>query len=138
MLAERLGGTRALARALTGEGTTDLEPTVRRWFTLAAGEPRPIADLNRIVARLAKFCRSEIRKMHRRIRTEAGPGGDRQSIIAYLSALFGEKKPAVLTPEETLAIPVAFAAVAILALIIGPIMDAASVKSDNRSVSAPE
>jgi len=79
MLAERLSGTRAVARAVAGEGAADLEPTVRRWLALARKEPRPINELNRFVARLAKFSRAEIRKMRWRIVTEPGPAGDRQA-----------------------------------------------------------
>ena len=39
---------------MAGEGETDLEATVRRWFALANAEPRPIGAQNAIVARLAK------------------------------------------------------------------------------------
>jgi hypothetical protein len=117
MLAERLGGTRALARAVAGEGDTDLEPTVRRWLALARKEPRSINELNRFVARLAKFSRAEIRKMRRRIVTEPGPAGDRQAVTAHLSLLYGAEKPVMLTLEETLALPAVLALAALLALV---------------------
>ena len=41
MLAEVHGGIRALARAMAGQGDTDLEPTVRRWLALATAAARP-------------------------------------------------------------------------------------------------
>jgi hypothetical protein len=63
MLAERHGGVRALAPALAGEHGRDSEPAVRRWLALARGQPRSVAELNRIIARLAKFSRSEIRRV---------------------------------------------------------------------------
>jgi hypothetical protein len=88
-----------------GEGDTDLEPTVRRWLALARSEPWPIGDLNRFVARLAKFSRAEIRKMRRRIVVEPGPADDRQEIVGFLSLAHGAEKPVLLTPEETLALP---------------------------------
>src|SRR6267378_872204 len=102
---------------MAGEGGTDLEPTVRRWFALAGSDLRPIGDLNRIVAHLAKFSRAETRRMRRRIRTEPGPAGDRQAIVAHLSLAHGAKKPAVLAPEEMLALPAALALAALLALV---------------------
>jgi hypothetical protein len=117
MLAERCGGARALARAMTGEGDTDLEPTVRRWLALSGSELRPIGDLNRIVARVAKFSRAETRKMRRRIVTEPRPAGDRQAIVAHLSLAHGAEKPLMLTLEETLALPAALALAALLALV---------------------
>jgi hypothetical protein len=123
MLAERYGGTRALARAMAGEGGSDLEPTLRRWLALARVEQRPIDELNRIVARLAKFSRAETRELRRRIVTEPGPAGDRQAIVEYLSLAYGGEKPVVLAPEETLALPAALALAALLALVchtIGP------------------
>jgi hypothetical protein len=116
MLAERLGGNRALARALAEEGKADIEATMRRWLALAAGELRPITDLNRIVARLAKFSRAAIRKLRRRITTERGPAGDRQAVFAHLSLLLGAEKPIVMTPEETVTLPVALALAALLTL----------------------
>jgi hypothetical protein len=116
-LAERCGGARALARAMAGEGETDLEPTVRRWLALAGNEPRPIGDLNRFLACLAKFSRSEIRKMRRRIVTEAGPAGDRQAIVGYLSLAHGTEKPVMLTLEATLALPAAFAVADLFAIV---------------------
>jgi hypothetical protein len=119
MLAERLSGTRALARAVAGEGDADLEPTVRRWLALARKEPRPINELNRFVARLAKFTRAEIRKMRRRIATEPGPAGDRQAIVTYLSLAYGAEKPVILTPEETLALPTTLA-IAVLFVVLWP------------------
>jgi hypothetical protein len=126
-LAERHGGARALARAMAGQGKTALEPTVRRWLALGRGELRPIGDLNRIVARIAKFSRSEIRKMRRRIVTEPGPAGDRQAIIGHLSLAFGAEKPVMLTLEETLALPAVLACAAFLAFVcpaIGRILEA--------------
>jgi hypothetical protein len=98
-LADRFGSLRAFARALAGEGGRDLEPAVRRWLTLGQGTPRPIGEINRIIAGLAKFSRSEIRKMRRRIPTERGPTGDRQAIVGYLSLAYGAEKPAVLDNE---------------------------------------
>jgi hypothetical protein len=116
-LAERCGGVRALARTMAGEGATDLEPTVRRWLALAGNEPRPVADLNRVLARLAKFSRSEMKKAHRRIRTEGAAAGDRQAIIAHLSLAHGAEKPAVLAAEEILALPVALAVAGLFAIV---------------------
>jgi hypothetical protein len=116
-LAERRGGIRALARAMAGEGDTDLEPTVRRWFALARAERRPIGDLNRFVTCLAKFSRAEIKKLGRRIGTEPGPAGDRQAIVRYLSLAYGAEKPAVLAPEETLALPAMLALGALFVLV---------------------
>jgi hypothetical protein len=69
---------------------------------LAQSELRSTFELNPIVARLAKFSRSEIRKLRRRIRTESGPAGDRQAVLAHISSLKGADKPVVPTPEETL------------------------------------
>ena len=105
MLAERHGGVRALARAMARENGPGLEAAVRRWLALGQSELRSIIELNRIVARLAKFSRSEIKKSRRRIRGEAGPAGDRQAILAYISLLSGAEKPVVPTPEETLVLP---------------------------------
>jgi hypothetical protein len=105
MLAERRGGARALARAMAREDGPGLEAAVRRWSALGQSELRSILELNRIVARLAKFSRSEIRKLRRRIRTESGPAGDRQAVLAYISLLKGSDKPVVPTPEETLVLP---------------------------------
>jgi hypothetical protein len=62
ILAERHGGVRALAKAISGENGPDLEPTVRRWLGLGQSELRSIRELNRIVARLARFSCLEIRK----------------------------------------------------------------------------
>jgi hypothetical protein len=106
MLAERHGGVRALARAMARENGPGPEATVRRWLALGQSELRSILELNRIVARLAKFSRSEIRKLRRRIRTESGPAGDRQAVLAYISLLNGAEKPVVPNPEEALAFPV--------------------------------
>jgi hypothetical protein len=116
-LAGRCGGVRALARAMAGEGDTDLEPTVRRWVALAASEPRPIGGLNRTVARLAKSSRGEIRKMRRRIVVEPGAAGDRQTIVGHLSLAFGAEKPVMLTLEETLALPVVLAVTGLFAIV---------------------
>jgi len=101
---------------MAGEGETDLEATVRRWFALANAEPRPIGAQNAIVARLAKFSRSEIRKIRRRIATEPGPAGERQAIVGYLSLACGAERLVVLTPEETLALPMALALAALAGL----------------------
>jgi hypothetical protein len=117
MLAERRGGIRALARVMAGESETDLEATVRRWLALANAAPRPIGDQNAIVARLAKFSRSEIRKIRRRIVTEPGPAGERQAIVAYLSLAHGTEKPVILAPDETLAFPAVLALAGFAALI---------------------
>jgi hypothetical protein len=100
---------------------------VRRWLALARKEPRPINELNRFVARLAKFSRAEIRKMRRRIVTENGPAGDRQAVVAYLSLAFGAEKPWVPSPEEAFVFPTALALAAMLALVcqtIGRIREA--------------
>jgi hypothetical protein len=117
MLAERLGGTRALARAVAGKAATDLEPTVRRWLALARKEPRAINELNRFVARLATFSRAEIRKMRGRIVTEPSPAGGRQVLVGHLSVAHGAEKPVLLTLEETLALPAVLALAALLALV---------------------
>jgi hypothetical protein len=106
ILAECYGGVRAVARAIAAEDGRDCEPAVRRWLGLARTEPRSIVDLNRIVARLASFSRSEIRVLRRRIRSEAGPVGNRQVVLAHMSLLMGSEKPVVPMPEETLAFPV--------------------------------
>jgi hypothetical protein len=90
---------------------------VRRWLALAKVELRPIGELNRIVARLAKFSRAEIKKMRRRIDAEPGPAGDRQAIVAYLSLAHGAEKPAILAPDETLALPVVLALAGLAALV---------------------
>jgi hypothetical protein len=108
MLAERHGGVRGLARAMAKQGGDNLESTLRRWLGLAQSEPRTIAELNRIVARLSKFSRTEIKKLRRRIRSETGPAGERQAILAHISLLNGAEKLVVPTPEETLAFPVLF------------------------------
>jgi hypothetical protein len=117
-LAERHGGVRALARAMAGKDGRDYEPTVRRWLSLDPREPRSIIELNRIVARLSKFSRTEIKTSRRRIQRVAGPTGDRQAIFAHISLLSGSDKPVVPTPEETLALPVAIVAAGILATLI--------------------
>jgi hypothetical protein len=118
MLAECHAGVRALARAMAGKDDRNYEPTVRRWLSLDPREPRSIVDLNRIVARLSKFSRAEIKKARRRIRTEAGPVGDRQAVLAHVSLLYGSEKPLVPTPEETIALPVAILAVGFLASLM--------------------
>jgi hypothetical protein len=105
MLAERHGGVRALARAMAKPREADLESTLRRWLGLAESELRSIVELNRVVARLSKFSRTEIRKLGRRISRESGPVGDGQAVLAYISLLDGSDKPVVLTPEETLVFP---------------------------------
>ena len=106
MLAEHHGGVRALARAMAKQGGDNLKSTLRRWLGLAQSEPRSIAELNRIVARLSKFSRTEIKKMHRRIRSNSVPAGDRQAIFAHISLLNGADKPVVPTPEDALAFPI--------------------------------
>ena len=100
LLADRFGSLRAFARALAGDGGGDLEPAVRRWLALGQGSQRPIGEVNRIIARLAKFSRAEFRKMRRRIRTEPGPTGDRQAISGYLSLVYGTGKPGVREPSD--------------------------------------
>jgi hypothetical protein len=114
MLAERHGGVRALARAMAGKDGHNYEPTVRGWRSLAASEPRSIIELNRIVARLSKFSRTEIAKSRRRIRRVAGPAGDRQAVFAHISLLSGYDKPVVPTPEETLVLPLGLAVARVL------------------------
>jgi hypothetical protein len=61
----------------------------------------------------------------RRIRTEPGPAGHRQAILAYISLLFGAEKPVVLTPEETLAFPFLpiLAAQAALAALVAAVLN---------------
>jgi hypothetical protein len=99
-LAEYHGGVRALGRAMTKQGEADLEATQRRWRGLAESKPRPIGDLNRIVKRLARFSRAEIRKLHRRVATgQSGPLGDRQVVLAYLSLLGDAEKAGGANPE---------------------------------------
>ena len=63
--------------------------------------------------------------MHRRIRSEPGPVGHRQAILAYISLLFGAEKPVVLTPEETLAFPFLpiLAAQAALAALVAAVLN---------------
>jgi hypothetical protein len=139
-LAERCGGVRALARTMAGEGATDLEPTVRRWLALVGNEPRPIGELNRILARLAKFSRSEIRKTHRRSRTEPGAAGDRQAIVAHLSLGQGAEKPSVLTPEEMFALPIALAVAGLFVIVcqaISRIFEAAPRGTIRSGIKAP-
>lgn len=108
MFAEKLGGIRAFARAV-GED----EPTVRRWRALGTGELRPIRHLNAIVAKLAKFACTEIRKARRRITTERGPAGDREAVTAYLSLLYSNERPEMAAPEVTIII---FSVIAIVYL----------------------
>jgi hypothetical protein len=120
MLADRFGGVRPFARALAGEGGADLEPTVRRWIALSGGALRPIHDLNRIVARVAKFSRAEIRNRRRRIAVEPGPAGDRQAAASYLSMLYGSEKPIVLASEEMLVFALVVA-IALAAVVAGQI-----------------
>ena len=116
MLAEHYGGVRALARAIAGEDEL-LEATIRHWLALGQSEFRRIGNLNRIVKRLGKFSRSEIRKSRRRIRTELGPIGDRQAVLAHISLLYGAEKPVVPTPEETLALPAVLVVARVFALV---------------------
>jgi hypothetical protein len=77
LLAERQGGMRNLARMLDID-----KETLRGWLALSGGELRPIKKTNAIIPKLAKFARSEIRALRRRITTNYGPAGDRQAIIA--------------------------------------------------------
>jgi hypothetical protein len=124
ILAEHHGGARGLARAMTTQGGGNLESTLRRWLGLAQGEPRPIVELNRIVARLSKFSRTEIRKLRRRIRSEVGPAGDRQAILAHVSLLNGAQKPIVPEPEEALAFPVIPVVAGLLVALVWQIAEA--------------
>ena len=60
-----------------------------RWVALAGKEPRPIGDLDGILACLAKYSRSEITKTQRRIRTELAPpatGKQSSDICRWLTA----------------------------------------------------
>ena len=123
MLAERHGGVRGLAREMAKQDGDNLESTLRRWLGLAQSEPRPIDELNRIVARLSKFSRTEIKKLQRRIRSEAGPAGDRQAILAHISLLKGAEKPVVPKPEETLAVPVIFVIIGLLVALVPQIAE---------------
>ncbi len=116
VLAERHGGVRALARAMEGQDGRDWEPAVRRWLSLSPSEPRSIIELNRILGRISKFSRTEIRKMHRRIRRDSGRAGDRQAVFAHVSLLDGADKPIVLAPEETLVLPLVLV---VTALFVG-------------------
>jgi hypothetical protein len=104
---------------MAGEDGSDHEPSVRRWLALAQGEPRPIIELNRIVARLAEFSRAELKRQRRRIRTDPGRVGDRQAILAHISLLYGADKPGVPTKEETLVFPLALVVAGVLAVIVG-------------------
>jgi hypothetical protein len=121
MLVECHGGIRALARAMADQVGSDCESAVRRWLALAQSEARSIIHLNPIVARLAKFSRSEIRKSHRRIRSQSGPVGYQQAVLAHISLLRGSQKPVVPTPEETLALPVVLVLAGRLFALIRPI-----------------
>jgi len=123
MLAERHGGVRGLAGAMVGKDESDCEPATRRWRALARSEPRSINQLNQIVARLAKFSRTEITKLRRRIRSEAGPVGDLQAILAHISLLNGAEKPVVPKPEEALAFPVIFVIVGLLVVLVQQIAE---------------
>jgi hypothetical protein len=123
-LADHFGGVRALARAMKPAGEGDLEPTLRRWIALGVGELRPIADLNRIMARLGKFCRGEIRKRRRRIIVERGPAGDRQLVLALLQLLDGADQVQVPSPDETLTILPALVVVAFIAALADTLLSA--------------
>jgi hypothetical protein len=118
MLAERHGGVRALARAMAGQDGRNCEPAVRRWLSLSLSEPRSIIELNRIVARISKFSRTEIKKMHRRIRSDSGPAGDRQAVFAHIFLLNGADNPVVPTPEETLVLPLVLVVTTLLIGIV--------------------
>jgi hypothetical protein len=87
---------------VAGQGGDNLESTLRRWLGLARSEPGSIVELNRIVSRLAKFSRAEIRKLCRRVTTGSGPLGDRQAVLAHLSLLHAANGPVVPTSEECL------------------------------------
>jgi hypothetical protein len=137
MLAERQGGVRALARAMAAGDGSDNESMVRRWIALAQGELRLIIQLNRIVARLAKFSRAEIKMRRRRIQSEAGPVGDRQAILAHISLLHGAEKPVVLTAEEMLAFPIVLAVAGALAVITGWIAEWLRARQGSGNVGAP-
>jgi hypothetical protein len=104
---------------------------VRGWLGLARSKPRPVGDLNRIVSRLAKFSRAEIKKSRRRIHSESGPVGDRQAVLAYLSLLSGAKKPVLPTPEEMLAFPV----VLVVAELLAPVLS--RIRSEMRDARFP-
>ena len=100
LFTDRLGDIRAFARAMAEIDASAGEAKLRRWLALMAGEVRPIGYLNRIVAQLGKFSRAQMRNARRRIRTERGPIGDRQAILAWLSVLYGTEKPEPPQPEE--------------------------------------
>jgi hypothetical protein len=123
MLAERHGGMRALARAMASKDGRNYEPTVRRWLSLDPSKPRSVIELNRIVARLSRFSRAEIKKSRRRIHRVAGPAGDRQAVFAHISLLSGYDKPLVPTLEEMLALPASIVAVSLLALMVRQIAE---------------
>jgi hypothetical protein len=120
MLAEQLGGVRALARAVAGSRAIDLEPTMRRLLTLGRGELRSVIDLNKTLGQIAKFSRAEIRKLRRRLDTQPGPVGDRQAVIAHLSLLYGDARPTMMTAEETLVFPT----VVVIAQFLGMVAQA--------------
>jgi hypothetical protein len=135
-LAERQGGIRAFARAMAGQGGRDAEATLRRWLALPRGGPRPIIELNRIVGRLAKFSRSEIRESRRRIRRESGPVGERQTVLAHISLLYGAEKPLVPAAEEMLGLPVAVILTGLLVALVQPIVNGFEVCARSHSVDA--
>ena len=131
LLANRFGSLRAFARALAGDGCADLEPAVRRWLALGQGTPRSIGEINRIIGQLAKFSRAELRKMRRRIHTEPGPTGDLKAFSGYLSLVYGAGKPAVLGPEDVLALSMALSLGSLLAQILS------AITSGNGRMSKP-
>jgi len=106
-LVEHHGGVRALARAMRSDAEGDLEPTLRRWAALGSSEPRPIADLNRVVAGLATLGREGIQRQRRRVIVERGPVGDRQIVWVLLQLLQGADELNIPRPEETLTNPLA-------------------------------
>lgn len=116
-LAKEFGGRRGLARAMQPAGESDHEPTLRRWIALGSGEVQPIAYLNGIMARLAKFCRGEIRKKGRRFTVESGPAGDRQVVWSLHQLLTGANTVQVPSGDETLIILPALVLVASLAAL---------------------
>jgi hypothetical protein len=103
LFAETHGSQRELARAMG----IDRE-TVRCWLTLNQCEP-PIRPINAIIAKLAKFARSEIRALRRRVTTDYGAAGDRQAIVAYLPLVYRMREPIIRSSAETLILAAALA-----------------------------
>jgi hypothetical protein len=126
LLAERRGGIRSLARVMEID-----KDTVRQWLALNEGELRPIKKTNAIIARLAKFARSEIRALKHRITTDHGPAGDRQAIVACLSLFYGAEKLIILSPAETLALPAAL-------LLGAPFLETVRTVADSMKRASPK